>query len=94
MNHEKMRLELVTAAQLSMAWARSHLRDEKLLEEFCEELVLKHEDGLFFEEGAEAQIANIISALSELRYRHEPLTEVAFECLVGANYAETGEIDE
>lgn len=28
MKHEKMRLELVTAAQLSMAWARCRLRDE------------------------------------------------------------------
>ena len=56
--------------------------------------MLKHEDGIFFEEGSEAQIANIISSLSELRYRNEPLTEVAFECLVGPNYAETGEIDE
>lgn len=56
--------------------------------------MLKHEDGVFFEEGAEAHIANIISALSELRYRHEPLTEAAFECLVGRNYAETGEIEE
>lgn len=69
-----------------MAWARCHLRDEKLLNDFCEELVLKHEDGLFYEDGAEAQIANIISSLSELRYRHEPLTEAAFECLVGPNF--------
>ena len=79
---------------MSMAWARCHLRDEALLGQLCEELTLKHEDGLLLQEGAESQIANIISALSELRYKDEPLTEAIFECLTGPNYAETGEIDE
>lgn len=43
-------------------------------------------------EGAEGEVANILSAISQMGYRNEDLNKILFECLVGDEFGETGEI--
>lgn len=47
---------------------------------------MRHKEEAFFEEGAESQIANILSALSELKFANDDLNSILFECLAGKEF--------
>ena len=49
---------------------------------------------MFFEEGAEGSVANLLSSIGQLRYRNDELNEIFFEYLTGPEYRESGEIAE
>lgn len=44
------------------------------------------------QDGAESEVANILSGISALGYRNSDLNEVLYECLIGPEFKETGEI--
>jgi hypothetical protein len=47
-----------------MGWARSMCYNPDLLEQMSEQILIKHEEGIFFEDGAESDIMNILSGFS------------------------------
>lgn len=54
------RMDLLSCSSLLMAWGRCYLRNEELLERVAEEIFIKHKNKIFYEEGALAEIANIM----------------------------------
>ena len=56
------------------------------------QILVLHKGDNFMQDGSESEIANILSGLSALGYRNDALNEVLYECLVGPEFKETGEI--
>ena len=77
-----------------MGWARADCRDEELLERMSDQIKIKHQIGTFFEAGNESEVANVLSGMSQLGYRNEEVIEILFECLVGKDFEQTGELFE
>ena len=51
----------------------------------------KHSEGIFFEDGMQLEVANILSGMSELGYRNLDLVNILHECLIGEEFKITGE---
>jgi hypothetical protein len=43
-----------------MAWGRSYMRNEEMLDRVAEEILNKHKQKIFYEEGALAELVNIM----------------------------------
>jgi len=43
-----------------MAWGRSYMTNEEMLDRVAEEIVSKHKQKLFYEEGALPEVVNIM----------------------------------
>ena len=54
------RMDLLNCSSLMMAWGRSFMRNEEMLDKVAEEIFNKHKQKLFYEEGALAEIVNIM----------------------------------
>jgi hypothetical protein len=54
------RMDILNCSSLLMAMARAFLRDEQLLEAVANEITVKHKQNLFYEEGAIAELTNIM----------------------------------
>jgi len=54
------RMDLLSCSSLLMAWGRSYFRNEELLDRVAEEIFAKHRLKIFYEEGAIAELANIM----------------------------------
>lgn len=55
---------------------------------------MKHEEGIFFEEGAELEVVNILSGMSQLGYRNAEIIEILNGYLVGEKFEQIGEVHE
>ena len=47
-----------------MGWSRAQMFNQDLLQQMSEQIIKKHQDGIFFEEGNESEVANILSGMS------------------------------
>lgn len=54
------RMDILNCSSLLMAWGRSYLQNEEMIERVAEEIINKHKQKLFYEEGALAEVANIM----------------------------------
>lgn len=54
------RMDLLNCSSLLMGWGRSYMRNEELLQAVADEILAKHKQKLFYEEGALAEVANIM----------------------------------
>lgn len=54
------RMDILNCSSLLMAWGRAYMRNEEMLERVAEEIGNKHKQKLFYEEGALAEIVNIM----------------------------------
>jgi hypothetical protein len=54
------RLDLLNCSSLLMAWGRSFMRNEEMLDRVAEEILNKHKQKIFYEEGALAELVNIM----------------------------------
>jgi hypothetical protein len=54
------RMDLLNCSSLLMSWGRSYVRDEDMLQAVADEIIAKHRQKLFYEEGALAEITNIM----------------------------------
>lgn len=54
------RMDLLNCSSLLMSWGRCRLRNEELLKAVAEEILVKHRQKLFYEEGAIAEVTNIM----------------------------------
>lgn len=86
------RLDLLTCALISLGWSRSDCRNEHLAHRMFLQIQRQDAEGTFMREGAEGEVANILSAMSQMGYRNEQLNKILYECLVGDEFGETGEI--
>lgn len=71
-----LRMDLLNCSSLLMGWGRCQMQNEELLTQVTEEVLSKHRQKIFYEEGALAEVANIIFSLQELHYRHDKLLDV------------------
>lgn len=58
--HMLERMDLLACSSLLMSWARARLRDEQLLAAVADEILAKHRQKLFYEEGALAEVTNVM----------------------------------
>ena len=54
------RMDLLNCSSLLMAWGRSYMQNEEMLDRVAEEIFNKHKQKLFYEEGALAEVTNIM----------------------------------
>ena len=54
------RLDLLNCSSLLMAWGRSYMRNDEMLDRVAEEILNKHKQKIFYEEGALAELVNIM----------------------------------
>ena len=54
------RLDLLNCSSLLMAWGRSFMRNDEMLDRVAEEILNKHKQKIFYEEGALAELVNIM----------------------------------
>jgi hypothetical protein len=54
------RMDLLNCSSMLMAWGRCQMRNEQLLEAVADEIQNKHKQKLFYEEGAIAEVTNIM----------------------------------
>lgn len=54
------RLDVLNCSNLLMAWARVGLYSPELLDKIAEEIMAKHKEKLFYEEGAYPEVSNIM----------------------------------
>lgn len=86
------RLDLLNCALISLGWSRSDCRNEDLAHRMFLQIQKLDAEGTFMKEGGEGEVANILSAMSQMGYRNEDLNKILYECLVGDEFGETGEI--
>lgn len=58
------RLDLLSCSTIALGWARSYMYNQDLLDQMADQIISKHKEGIFMEEGAESEVANILSGLS------------------------------
>lgn len=88
------RLDLLTVSTFALGWARGNMYNQDLLEQMADQVLKKHKEGIFFEEGSESEVSNILNGISQLGYRNEELSEALYEMLVGEEFKTNGEIAE
>jgi len=88
------RLDLLACSTIALGWARSYMFNQDLLDQMADQIIAKHNEGIFMEEGAESEVANVLSGLSQLGYKNEEVIEILWGYLVGPDYEKTGEISE
>ena len=54
------RLDLLNCSSLLMAWGRSFMRNDEMLDRVAEEILNKHKQKIFYEEGALSELVNIM----------------------------------
>jgi hypothetical protein len=54
------RMDILNCSSLLMAWGRSYMQNEEMIERVAEEIINKHKQKLFYEEGALAEVSNIM----------------------------------
>lgn len=54
------RMDLLNCSSMLMSWGRSYMRNEDMLQAVADEIATKHRQKLFYEEGALAEVANIM----------------------------------
>ncbi len=54
------RMDLLNCSSLLMAWGRSYMTNEEMMDRVAEEIVNKHKQKLFYEEGALPEVVNIM----------------------------------
>ena len=58
------RMDILNCSSLLMSWGRAYVRDENLLQAVADDIISKHRQKLFYEEGALAEVTNIMYASS------------------------------
>ena len=76
------KLDLLTSSTILLGWARSAMFNGDLMDQLIGQVLSKHAEGTFFEEGAELEAVNMLMGLSQLGYKHEELLEILHEHLV------------
>ena len=54
------RMDILNCSSLLMGWGRSFMQNPDMLDRVAEEIVNKHKQKLFYEEGALAEVSNIM----------------------------------
>ena len=49
--------------------------------------MIKDAEGIFFEKGAELEVANVISGMSQLGYRNLQAVDILHKCLLGEEFS-------
>ncbi|CDW83553.1 UNKNOWN [Stylonychia lemnae] len=70
------RMDILQASVLLMSWGRAFIDNGEMLDKVANDIINKHKQKLFYEDGAISEIVNIIMALSDLRYKNEKLFEI------------------
>eukprot|EP00347_Sterkiella_histriomuscorum_P024337 403331476 len=70
------RMDILNASVLLMAWGRSFMNNQEMIDRVAQDIINKHKQKLFYEDEATSEIVNIIVGLSDLRYRNDELMNV------------------
>lgn len=54
------RMDILNCSSLLMGWGRSYMQNQEMLDRVAEEIINKHKQKLFYEEGALAEVSNIM----------------------------------
>ena len=54
------RMDILNASVLLMAWGRASLRNQEMMDKVANDILAKHQQKLFYEDGAIAEIVNIM----------------------------------
>lgn len=57
-----------------------------------EQIISKHEQGIFFEHGTEPEIANMLNGFSALGHKNHDVISILHSYLTGPDFLETGEL--
>ena len=54
------RMDILNCSSLLMGWGRSYMQNPDMLDRVAEEILNKHKQKLFYEEGSLAEVSNIM----------------------------------